>query len=243
MVGARSNVQLPDAGISFHFDVIALDGSTSPRNIRLQHLVIAGWTGRDFAAVAGHIRELEQMGVRPPTSIPVYYRVSVNTLSTSSSIEVVGNGSSGEVEAVFLADGADILVAVGSDQTDRKMETHSIAASKQMCPKPISRQLWRYADVANHWDHLVLRSWAVFGPDRRLYQEGSVSNLLPPETLFRRFGDGPTGLPAATAMYRGTLSAIGGIRPMDSFEIELEDPILQRRLTHAYAVTLLPEVS
>jgi hypothetical protein len=232
-----------ESGTSINLDVIALNGGVRRRSIRIERLVIAGWTGRDSEAVAAHVRELEEVGVRPPSSIPLYYRAGVNTLTSLSSIEVIGGESSGEVEAVFLSDGAEILVAVGSDQTDRKVETYSVAVSKQMCPKPISGQVWRYADVADHWDQLVLRSWALFGTDRRLYQEGPVSSLLHPETLFRQFTHGALMLPPATAMYGGTLSAIGGIRPMDSFEIELEDPVLKRRLKHAYAVRQLPEVS
>jgi hypothetical protein len=232
-----------NGGTFINLDVIMRDRSVQRHSIRVERLVIAGWTGRDSEAVAAHVRELEEVGVKPPSSIPVFYRAGVDTLTTLPSIEVVGAESSGEVEAVFLSDGSEIFVAVGSDQTDRKVESYSIAVSKQMCPKPISQQVWRYADVADHWDQLVMRSWAVFGVDRRLYQDGSASNLLHPEALFQRFTDGTPILPPATAMYGGTLSAIGGIRPMDSFEMELEDPVLQRRIRHAYAVKRLPEIS
>ena len=41
-------------------------------------------------------------------------------------------------------------------------------------------------------------------------------------------------------MLCGTLPAIGGIRPAERFEIELEDPVLGRTLRHAYAVAALP---
>ena len=35
-------------------------------------------------------------------------------------------------------------------------------------------------------------------------------------------------------------AAIGGIRPAERFEVELEDPVLGRTLRHAYAVDALP---
>jgi hypothetical protein len=41
-------------------------------------------------------------------------------------------------------------------------------------------------------------------------------------------------------MFCGTLAAKGGIRPSERFEIELEDPILGRKLTHAYDIASLP---
>ncbi len=231
------------AGTAVTFELLALDGSTQMRTVVLTDLVIAGWTGRDAAAVQAHVRELEEVGVKPPSSIPVYYRAAVDTLTSSPEIEVLGGDSSGEVEAVLFADGDDILVAVGSDQTDRKVEAYSIAVSKQVCPKPVSSQAWLYADVADHWDSLVLRSYALIDGSRVLYQEGPIAGLLHPQTLFERRAGWAGTMPKGTALFGGTLSAIGGIRAMDRFEMELEDPVLGRRLTHAYDVKQLPVVS
>ncbi|HEX7217928.1 MAG TPA: DUF2848 family protein, partial [Burkholderiales bacterium] len=39
-------------------------------------LVIAGWTGRDEAALRKHLRELEEIGVKPPKTTPIFYRVA-----------------------------------------------------------------------------------------------------------------------------------------------------------------------
>ncbi len=44
-------------------------------------------------------------------------------------------------------------------------------------------------------------------------------------------------------MFGGTLGAIGGIRPASRFEMELEDPVLGRSLTHAYDIAVLPVVA
>jgi len=38
---------------------------------RIHSLVVAGWTGRDVAAVEKHIRELEAIGVKRPKSTPM----------------------------------------------------------------------------------------------------------------------------------------------------------------------------
>ena len=63
-------------------------------------LVIAGWTGRDAAAVQHHIDELARLGVPAPSCFPLYYRASAHLLTQESAIEVVGPETSGEAEPV-----------------------------------------------------------------------------------------------------------------------------------------------
>jgi hypothetical protein len=206
----------------------------------IQSLVIAGWTGRDAAAVEHHIAELEKLGVKRPKSTPIFYRVAAALLTTSETVEVAGGDSSGEVEPVMVSRADGMWVTVGSDHTDRKLETVGVTVSKQVCPKPVAPVMWRYADVAEHWDKLILRSHAVIGGKRRLYQEGPVAGLRPPTELMARYLGREAVLPPATAMFCGTLGVIGGIAPGERFEIELEDPVLRRRIAHAYAVKPLP---
>ena len=87
--------------------------------LRVESLIIAGWTGRDQAAVEHHIRELEAIGVKRPATAPIFYRVSADRLTTASSIQVLGERSSGEVEFVLLQWEGKFLVGAGSDHTDR----------------------------------------------------------------------------------------------------------------------------
>lgn len=200
--------------------------------MEVQHLIIAGWTGRDEAALRKHIRELEEIGVKPPRTTPVFYRVAASLLTSAEEIQVSGPDSSGEVEFVLLQKGDGLWVTVGSDHTDRKAETIGVSLSKQLCAKPVSRDAWRYAEVKPHWNQLVLRSWA----DGALYQEGHVSAMRTPEDLMQKYG----GLRPASAMFCGTLASIGGIRPAGRFRIELDDPVLKRKLSHEYTVKVLP---
>lgn len=203
---------------------------------QVQEVIIAGWTGRDRAAQERHIAELELLGVRRPATTPVYYRVSASRLTTSDSIAVPGNDSSGEVEFIILNRGGSIWIGVGSDHTDRKVETYNITVSKQMCEKPVASRVWLFDELSDHWDSLVLRSWAVNDGARRLYQEGHVSAMLPPRDLIAGYGT----LNEGTVMFGGTFPAIGGIQPADRFEFELEDPVLKRRLAHGYDIKTLP---
>jgi hypothetical protein len=199
---------------------------------QVSELVIAGWTGRDQAALHKHIRELEELGVKPPKTTPIFYRVAASLLTTAGEIEVSGPDSSGEVEFVLIKEDSGLRVAVGSDHTDRKAETVGVSLSKQLCAKPVSPESWRYDEVKPHWERLVLRSWA----DGELYQEGPVTAMRAPEDLLQRFG----GLRSGWAMFCGTLAAKGGIRPAALFTMELEDPVLERKLSHEYAIKVLP---
>jgi hypothetical protein len=210
--------------------------------VAIEHLIIAGWAGRDAAAIEHHIEELAALGIPRPSTTPVYYRVAAATLTQAERFVVLGPDSSGEVEPfiVSLADG--LWVGLGSDHTDRKAEAVGIALSKQLCGKPVGTQVWRYEEVEPHWDQLILRSFATIDGVRVLYQESAVSSLRTPRDLIRKL-TGTDTLPAGSAMFCGTPGAIGGIRPGNRFEMELEDPVLGRTLRHAYYIEVLPVVS
>ncbi|MGJ5023507.1 DUF2848 domain-containing protein [Bradyrhizobium oligotrophicum] len=218
--------------------LVHADGAATRQRIKLSRLVIAGWTGRDPVARDKHIAELEELGIPRPATTPIYYEVAASRLTTSDSIEVSGGDSSGEVEFVLVQAGGRLLVGVGSDHTDRKVETYNITVSKQMCDKPVAPELWLVDDVAAHWDRLLLRAFATIDGERVLYQEGALSGMLAPSDLIaRRYGE--AGLPEGTAMFGGTFAAKGGIRPADRFDFELVDPVLNRAIRHGYAVEQL----
>jgi len=198
----------------------------------ITELVIAGWTGRDEAALRKHIKELEEIGVKPPKTTPIFYRVAASLFTHAAEIQVSGPDTSGEVEFVLVKTADALRVAVGSDHTDRKAETIGVSLSKQLCAKPVSADSWSYEEVRPHWEKLMLRSWT----DGELYQEGPVTAMRSPEDLMARYGK----LAAGQAMFCGTLAAKGGIRGGARFRMELEDPVLRRKLSYEYAVKILP---
>lgn len=205
-------------------------------SVQLDAVIVAGWTGRNRAAVDEHIAELEAIGVPRPSTVPVFYRVSASRVTTAGEIESTA-ASSGEVEPVVLRHGGRLWVGVGSDHTDREVETYGVAVSKQLCDKPVAPELWAFEDVASHWDRLVLRSWVDDGVP---YQEGTLDALLPVQELMAL---ARPPLRDGTLMFCGTLPAIGGIRPATSFSFELADPVLGQSIHGAYAIRELPLVS
>jgi len=220
------------------FTVTSMKTAATPLALTPVSAVIAGWTGRDPVARDRHIAELESLGVPHPASTPVFYRVSAARLTTAEAIECSGEESSGEVEFVLLRAGGQTYVGIGSDHTDRKVETYNITVSKQMCDKPVAATLWPLEEVEPHWDQLVLRSFAVIGGERRLYQEGTLAGMLPAAELIERGFGGP--LPESTVLFGGTFAAIGDIRPATRFEFEIEDPVLGRSIKAGYDIATLP---
>lgn len=208
----------------------------------IEELVIAGWTGRDVAALNHHIDELKAIGVPPPSSVPLYYRVATQLLTQADTIEVLGEDTSGEVEPVLVGTPERLWVTLGSDHTDRKAETMGVAISKQVCPKAIGRTAWRFEDVEPQWDRMILRSFVEQDGKRTLYQEGTLATIRPARELIQGW-QGQKRLPAGVAMFMGTLPAIGKIRPAARFAMELEDPTTGHKLTHAYGIKTLPIVS
>lgn len=215
----------------------------------LARCVVAGWTGRDPAKVRHHIEELAAIGVPPPSSVPVYYRVAASMVTQADRIETLGAETSGEVEPVLLDTGAELLLGLGSDHTDRALETHSVAAAKQICAKPVASAFWRFDRVADRLDELELRSWIqeTPGADWTLYQDGTVAAIRPLAELIagspHRSPDLPGRLMAGSLMFCGTLGAIGGVRPAAAFKMELRDPADGRSLSHSYTIETLPAVS
>lgn len=233
----------------FACESVAADGTRSAQSLSVlpRQLVIAGWTGRDAAAIAHHIEELEAIGVPRPSSVPLYYRVGADLLTQAPLIEALGPQSSGEAEPTLFFANGEWWLTVGSDHTDRQVETYSVAVSKQMCAKPVASAAWRWADVAPYQDELQLRSRILEDGQWVDYQRGTFAAIRPLASLrdgIYGAGDGAEG----RFMTCGTLGAIPnakgeGIRPAAQMELEIHDPRLQRSIVHRYAVQALEVVA
>lgn len=206
--------------------------------IRIDGVIVAGWTGRDQSAVQHHIDELAELGVAPPSEVPLFYRVSSSLLSQSEEIEVLGEATSGEVEPVLIKRRGQMYLGLGSDHTDRDLETVSVAASKQACPKPVAERLWRFDEVAPHLDDLVLTCEIEEGGQWVTYQEGPLAGIRPLDDLATS-----VGLTDGQAMFCGTLGAIGGVRPAPAYRMRLNAPCLDQSIEFSYRIKTLPVVA
>ena len=205
-----------------------------------KHLVLAGWSARDEASVRAHMAELAEHGVAPPSTFPLFYRVSASLVSQTDRLEVLGPHTSGEIEYVIVAMDDGLWVTVGSDQTDRKAEAHGVALSKQLAGKVLARTLWRLDELRDRWDRLELRAHVTIGGNRLLYQQGALALMRTPDDLMHRYG---APILPGTIMMSGTINAIGGIRPASRFEMRLEDAATGQSIAHGYDVAELPVVA
>ena len=222
--------------MQFTVDGTALD--LTPAN-----LIIAGWTGRNQDAIQHHIDELAELGVKPPSATPLFYRVSASLLTTADEIQAVGPASSGEVEPMIVQDGARRWLGLGSDHTDRALEAHSVAMSKQVCAKPCAAQLWDWDGIADRLEDLVLESWIHEGGDWVEYQKGTAASIRPLADLIDGAGFDDLAKDGPVAMMCGTFGAIGGVRPAGRFRMRMTDPATGRSITHEYATTTLPDIA
>ena len=117
------------------FKVLEKNGEERVIDFIPKHIINAGYTGRDQAAVQAHIDELKEEGIPAPDKTPVYFPKFTDKLTQSEEFEVLDETDhSGEAEFALFFDKSEIYVGVGSDHTDRKLETIDIPKAKQNSP-------------------------------------------------------------------------------------------------------------
>lgn len=220
------------------FTVITKQGSEQLM-LDVEDLYIVGYGGRNIEATKAHIEELAKMGVPAPKSIPEYYRNSVTLLTQDDEIQVVEGGSSGEIEFVYFYFNDELYVGLGSDHTDRELESVSVIKSKNVCPKPVSKTLWKYEEVKDHWDELVMESWQILDGKKELYQKGTAADLLRLETEIEGFKKNVTENMNGALLYSGTVATVDGIKKGTRFFGKVTDNKLGRSLEFEYGIKVL----
>ena len=228
--------------MQFNFEVLERDGSVTLLNAEIHSMIIAGWAGRNHEAIEHHIEELAAIGVPRPSQVQLFYRVSSLLLTQNTEVEVIGEKSSGEIEVLLFAHNGQTYITLTSDHTDRGLETVSVAYSKQVCPKPMGQQAWRFDDVLDHCDNLQIQSYIIEDGQRVTYQDGTLAALLPPTELLQKYFSSQI-MQDGFAMSCGTVGTQGSIRPSKDFYMVLTDPILGRTIQHHYRMKVLPEVA
>lgn len=219
-------------------------GASTAESVRVSvdRLANCGWTGRDEAALREHIEELEAEGIEAPDEFPVLYPKPHHLVTTNTDVEVVSEETSGEAEFVLFpqADSEEVYVGVGSDHTDREMETESIVVAKSLCPNVVGTDLWLLDDVVDHWDDIELRSWTGTDGERVLYQDATLEAILPPAEQFDLVDEKTTRPTANTAIFSGSVGTeTDELVHGDFFEVELHDPVLDRTIGVEYDVSTL----
>ncbi len=144
------------------------------RTIQINWVFNGGYAGRNQTEVQRHINELAALGVPAPKTIPTLYPLSNHLVSQGDIVQVPHERCSGEAEWAMIVgdDEDDILVTAACDHTDRALEVHGVAWSKQSFPNMIGDVAWRYAEVEHLMDDFTLMSWVCHGTTETLIQNG-----------------------------------------------------------------------
>lgn len=219
---------------------LIVESATSEKlTFEVRKMLNLGRTSRDPRDTLKHLEELQRAGIKVSKEIPSYNPKVRDRITTGNKIEVLPNSkTSGEVEYVLLfSDNNNFYVTVGSDHTDRELEKYNVVLSKQMCLNVVAPKIWRYEDVKEHWDDLIMRAWVKTNGQRQLYQEGRLVKILRPEELIEKVRLRVTGDLKGSVIYSGTFPIIGGELCFSPyFEIELIDEHRGRYINYIYNV-------
>lgn len=153
------------------------------------HSIVAGYTGRDAAAVQHHLDELAAIGVAPPPEVPMFYPVDAETVNSDPEYPDTGGLTSGEIEPVYVRHRGTYYLGVGSDHTDRDLERIDIGRSKRACPKPVGVEVIRIGSAADLAALDLDRAIGRCAVDGRLYQEGGLDGLRTAADVTRRLAE------------------------------------------------------
>lgn len=223
------------------FSVIDESG---PRLLRLapSRIYNLGSATRDKISAEAHQEEVADIGVKIAFDRPAprVYPMDPAIVTTADRVGVLNDQTSGEVEIVLVVTD-DLYVGVGSDHTDRILEKTSILWSKQACANVIAPRLWRFAEIADHWDQCRL----TMEYDGRPYQDVAVGVFLQPARILEILKQRLLHMPARDYLvFCGTYATVDkklhfGTR----WSFAMRDAVLGRAIEHAYTVVnLLDEV-
>jgi hypothetical protein len=199
-------------------------------------VVIAGFTGRDERSVEAHIAELMELGVPRPETVPAFFTVPGELLTLApAAVSVAAPQTSGEAEPVLVRlPSGECYVGVGSDHTDRALETESLEASKRACAKPMGATVWPLQDVLEHWDELELVGET--GAEAAAYQRSTLADLRRPEEVLDLVWATGADPARPLVVFLGTVSLEDGFRYDSAFRATLRDPRAGRELVCSYEV-------
>lgn len=202
--------------------------------VDISNVYCIGYTGRNKEKTLEHIKELKEIGIPEPREIPALYPVRLSSLNQLGQMDVIGKKTSGEAEIVLLF-GDETYITVGSDHTDRGLETVDINKSKQVCDKPLAKQAWKLSDVKEHWDELELSSEVFINNDWVPYQHHKISAIIPYEEIVQYLKDHHVPF-KNSIVFAGTVPLLDGFKFGDKFKVRLSDPIQDKAIETEYTI-------
>lgn len=215
--------------------ILEVNGKT--KNIDINQAFCIGYSGRDKEKTMAHIKELAEIGVPEPAEIPALFPVGINTVTQEDVMEVIGDETSGEAEIVLVFGNTadEVYLTVGSDHTDRALETVDINKSKQVCGKPFAKKAWIARNLKQHWDQLVLSSAVRIDGKWQQYQSAPIASIIDFNEI-KRFLIEKNIECTNCIVFCGTVPLQDGFKFGDSFYMKLEDPVHDDSISAEYKI-------
>ncbi|MFB4163255.1 DUF2848 family protein [Alteribacillus sp. JSM 102045] len=221
---------MPLPSISFSFQ-----SNQESKTVPIHYVYCIGYTGRNQEKVQAHVEELAELGVPRPNNIPALYPMRLSSLTTAEEIQVSGAETSGEAEIALIFSNDELFVTIGSDHTDRELETVDIGKSKQVCDKPIAKEAWPIDEVLTHWDELTLSTEILIDGEWQPYQNDKFSAILSFDNIVEMLQKRSISIKKAV-FFAGTVPLLDGFKFGQAYKMVLSDPVLNRTIELEYKV-------
>ena len=118
-------------------------------------------------------------------------RITNDRLSTSPEIQVLGFETIADAAVLLIAAGAGMLIGVASNHRYFDQE------DPQLFSKPVSRQVFRFQNISEYWENLLLKLSCEKG---EVIQMGKLSEFAPVYEIISMISLGDTKLEKGTAV-------------------------------------------
>lgn len=154
------------------------------KTVNIEWVFNAGYAGSNSEEVRHHIEELAAIGVPAPKTFPTLYPLGSHVVSQDHLYQAPHDKTSGEAEwALYIGKNEnEHLLMAACDHTDRALEAHGVAWSKQSAPDFIGDLAWRYSEVKDLFTNFTLKAWVKDRQEEKLIQDGTAG-LARPGTL------------------------------------------------------------
>ncbi|WP_445809262.1 DUF2848 family protein [Yoonia sp.] len=218
------------------------DGTRRDTQFVTERMYNLGSATRDPDTAVAHQQEVAKSGIHIAFDVPAprIYPIALHALTSDEALFVQTDKTSGEVEIV-LHMAEQLYVGVGSDHTDRALETVSIPGSKQACANHVAPVFWPYDEMRDSWDSCVMRSWV----DGRLYQDVGVNVFIRPEDIIALVRKRVSSVPERDfTVFCGTFVSVDKALGYGAeWRYEMDAPETGRRIGATYQVIdILSEV-
>ena len=159
---------------------------------------------------------------------PSVSRITNDRLTTAPEIQVLGGDMIAQAAIVLIAASAGMLIGIASNHMCIHQE------DPQLFSKPISRQVWRFQHVADHWEYLSIQLSCGTG---EMIQNGKLAEFAPIDEIIPLISSDQSSLQHGTAVFCVGLPMLKSGKSSSSYSLKLFDQEKDQILELDYQVS------